>query len=164
VARVCLLLGVVPVFVPPRETGFQAAIESFNGLWQAKVWARFRHPDLPGLEAHSARYIAAHRRRAAARIEAAPPRRPFPRDARLDLRAHPQGRLIFLRRTDARGEVELLGRRFVAAPHWQNRLVRAQVDLAAQRIDFFSLRRRAPREQPLLGQVPYILPRRRFND
>ena len=164
VTRVCLLLGVVPVFVPPRETGFQAAIESFNGLWQAKVWARFRHPDLPGLQAHSARYIAAHRRRAAARIEAAPPRRPFPRDARLNLQAHPRGRLIFLRRTNAQGEVELLGHRFVADPHWHNRLVRAEVDLAAQRIDFFSLRRRAPQEQPLLGQVPYVLPRRRFND
>jgi hypothetical protein len=32
VARACLGLGVVPVFVPPRETGFQAAIEGFNGL------------------------------------------------------------------------------------------------------------------------------------
>jgi len=40
VTRTCLSLGVIPVFVPPRETGFQAAIEGFNGLWQAKVWAR----------------------------------------------------------------------------------------------------------------------------
>ena len=55
VTRVSLLLGVVPVFVPPRETGFQAAIESFNGLWQAKVWARFQHTSLEGLQAQSAR-------------------------------------------------------------------------------------------------------------
>ena len=92
VARACLSLGVVPVFVPPRETGFQAAIEGFNGLWQAKVWARFQHASLAGLQAQSARYVAAHRQRAAARIEAAPARRPFPRRWRLDLQAHPQGR------------------------------------------------------------------------
>lgn len=30
VIRPCLALDVVPVFVPPRETGFQAAIEAFN--------------------------------------------------------------------------------------------------------------------------------------
>ena len=55
VARTCLSLGVVPVFVPPREAGFQAAIEGFNGLWQAKVWARFEHASLEGLQAQSAR-------------------------------------------------------------------------------------------------------------
>ena len=42
VTRLCLQLGVTPVFAPPRETGFQAAIESYNGRWQAKVWRRFR--------------------------------------------------------------------------------------------------------------------------
>src|SRR4029453_6505337 len=47
VMRLCLSLQVVPVFVPPRETGFQATIESFNGRWQAKVWARFHHESLP---------------------------------------------------------------------------------------------------------------------
>ena len=44
VIRLCLSLGVVPVLVPPRETGFQAMIESYNGWWQAKVWSRFQHP------------------------------------------------------------------------------------------------------------------------
>src|SRR5260370_538114 len=42
VIRICLQLGVTPVFAPPREPGFQAAIENFNGRWQAKVWCRFR--------------------------------------------------------------------------------------------------------------------------
>ena len=54
VMRLCLGLGVVPVFAPPRETGFQATIESFNGRWQAKVWARFTHESLEGLAARRA--------------------------------------------------------------------------------------------------------------
>lgn len=31
VMRLCLALGVTPVFAPPLETGFQAVIENFNG-------------------------------------------------------------------------------------------------------------------------------------
>jgi hypothetical protein len=41
VSRLCLALQVIPVFAPPREPGFQNAIEGFNALWQTKVWQRF---------------------------------------------------------------------------------------------------------------------------
>ena len=164
VARACLSLGVVPVFVPPRETGFQAAIEGFNGLWQAKVWARFQHPSLEALQAQSARYVAAHRHRAAARIEAAPGRRPFPRSWRLDLQAHPQGRLVFLRRSNGQGEVQLLGRALAVDPLWQHRLVRADVDLTKCRIRCYTLRRRAADQQPMVKETRYALPRRPFSE
>jgi len=43
VIRICLQLGVTPVFAPPQEPGFQAAIENFNGRWQAKVWSSFHY-------------------------------------------------------------------------------------------------------------------------
>jgi putative transposase len=164
VMRLCLSLGVVPVFAPPRETGFQAAIESYNGRWQAKVWARFVHDSLDGLGQRSGKFVAAGRLRAAARIEAAPPRRPFPKGWRLDLQARPKGRLIFLRRTDAQGGVELLGHRFEVDPLWPHRLVRAEVDLDANRIRFFALRRREPKHQPQLREVSYTLLRRRFQE
>jgi hypothetical protein len=164
VARTCLGLSVVPVFVPPRETGFQAAIEGYNGRWQAKVWARFHHESLRGVQAQSARYVAAHRQRCAARIEAAPARRPFPRGWQLDLQAHPQGRMVFLRRSNEHGEVQLLGRTFAVGPLWQHRLVRADVDLARRRVRFYTLRRRAPEQQPMVKQTRYELPRRPFSE
>ena len=72
VSRLCLSLGVVPVFVPPRESGFQSAIENYNGTWQAKVWARFEHADLDGLADRSRRHVAALRRHRADRIESGP--------------------------------------------------------------------------------------------
>ena len=81
VIRFCLAAEVVPVFAPPRETGFQAAIESFNGLWQRKVWARLANPSLAQLAERSERYIAASRVRHAVRIEGAPSRRPLPVDS-----------------------------------------------------------------------------------
>jgi hypothetical protein len=164
VMRLCLGLGVVPVFAPPRETGFQAAIESLNGRWQAKVWARFTHESLEGLRSRSDRYVAAGRARAVARIEGAPHRRPFPEVWSLDLQARPRGRLVYLRRTGAQGAVELLGRQFEVDASWPHRLVRAEVDLDAGMLRFHALRRREPDRQPLLREVAYRLPHRRFKE
>jgi hypothetical protein len=66
----------------------------------------------------------------------------------LDLQVHPQGRLVFLRRSNAHGEVQVLGRTFAVDPLWPHRRVRAEVDLKARRIRFSTLRRRAPDQQP----------------
>lgn len=164
VSRLCLSLGVVPVFAPPNETGFQAAIESFNGRWQAKVWNRFEHKTLRFLQNRSGKYVAAARQRNAARIESAPPRRPFPKRWRLDLQKHPQGTITFIRRTNDKGRVNLLGHTFAIDRNWLHRLVRAEVDLSAGTIRIHALRRRVPTEQPLLNQLPYELPKRKFKE
>ena len=160
--RLLLGLSVVPVFAPPREPGFQAAIESLNGRWQAKVWGRFWSPELVDLEARSAAWIAATRARSAMRIEAAPPRLPFPADWRSDPATPPAGRIVFLRRTSVRGDVEILGRRFQVDPRWAHRLVRAEADLTAGRLRCYALRRREPADQPLLCDLPYELAMRRI--
>ncbi len=164
VIRVCLNLKVTPVFAVPTEHGFQAAIESFNGRWQAKVWLRFEHRSLRGLKSRSARYIAAARQRSAARIESAPPRRPFPKRWKLDLQKQPRGTIIYLRRTNDKGRVSILGHSFDIDRHWLHRLVRAEVDLTANQIRFLALRRRQPTDQPLLKEVPYFLPRKLFKE
>jgi transposase-like protein len=153
VSRLCLSLKVTPVFVPPREMGFQAAIEGFNGSWQSRVWARFQHKDLAELQRHSDCHVTALRRHRAARLEAAPRRRPFPPDWELDMQTLAQGRLIYLRRTSATGTVEVLGRSFEVDRQWANRLVRVEVDLKAGRLRIYRLRRREPMEQPLLKEI-----------
>jgi len=162
VTRLCLSLGITPVFVPPREPGFQASLENFNGRWQAKVWARFEHESLAMLQTRSHQYILAARARAASRIEGAPPRRCFPVDWKLDLQAALRGRIIYLRRTNDTGYASMLGYSFVTAPDWNHRLVRAEVDLDAEKIRFFALRRREPTWQPLLGEIDHRFPQRRF--
>jgi transposase-like protein len=164
VIRVCLSLSVVPVFVPPRETGFQAMIESYNGWWQAKVWSRFPHADLRDLQGRSAKYVAALRRQRAARIEAAPDRHPFPADWELNLKKRPRGRLVYLRRTNGLSEVTLLGQTWPLGQVWPNRLVRCEVDLDRDKIRFFTLRRKEPTSQPQILEVDYRLPNRGFQD
>lgn len=164
VIRMCLSLDVVPVFSVPNETGFQAAIESFNGRWQAKVWNRFQHSRLHDLKQRSGRYITASRERSAVRIEAAPPRTPIPDNWCLNLQTKPSGKIVFLRRTNGNGSLEILGHRFLVDHDWVHRLVRAEVDLDLQCIQFFALRRRAPHDQPLLNKVHYQLPNKVFQE
>src|SRR3954449_13301876 len=129
VLRVCLSLGVVPVLVPPRETGFQAMIESYNGWWQTKVWSRFQHDSLADLQGHSQRYVTALRKQRAARIESAPERRAFPAEWKLNLKKRPGGRLVYLRRSNPDSAVSLLGQTWPLGRVWPNRLVRCEVDL-----------------------------------
>ena len=163
VMRFCLALGVTPVFAPPLETGFQAIIENFNGLWQQKVWARFHHENLTALSAASQRFTQAYRRHLAQRRDHEPPRQPFPKNWSIDWQRPPTGTLIYLRRTNEFGSVKILGHSWQVDPLWCHRLLRCHVDLIHHRIDFYRLRRREPTEQPLIKTLPYQLPQRRFD-
>ena len=164
VIRLSVSLGVVPVFVPPNEMGFQAMIESYNGWWQARVWARWQHANLVALQERSLRHVRALRQHRAARIEAAPSRRAFPADWQLDLKKRPGGRLVYLRRSNPQGEVNLLGHTWKVSEVWPGRLVRCEVDLDKNKIRFFTLRRKEPTSQPQILEVDYRLPNRGFQD
>lgn len=164
VTRLCLSLGVTPVFAPPRETGFQADIESFNGRWQDGVWNRFRFVDLAQVGRQSEKYVAASRQKYATRIQDAPARRRFPKNWRLNLQRPLRGTVIFLRRTDTQGEVRLLGHTFLADSEWCSRLVRAEVDLDRQQIRLYALRRREPQIHRHLSTHSYRPPRTAFQD
>jgi hypothetical protein len=161
VVSLCLQLKVTPVFAPPAEHGLQNLIESFNALWQAKVWHRFEHPHLAGLRGRSDRFIAALQRRWAARNESGPLRRPFPRHWQFDRQRPLAGEIIFIRRTDAQGCLSVLGHRWELDPAWCFRLVRAEVDLNTHQIRCYRLRRQAPEEQPLIKTIPYRFPQKR---
>lgn len=159
VIRFCLAAGVVPVFAPPREMGFQASVEALNGRWQRSVWDRAWAPGLDALRLRSAGFVAGWRAARAPRIEAAPVRRPFPEPAP-DPGRPPRGRMVFLRRTGPGGGVEILRRRYPVSEAWPHRLVRAELDLDRRRIRFFALRRREPAEQPLIGECSFEPPER----
>jgi hypothetical protein len=135
-----------------------------NGWWQARVWSRFRHPDLGTLQERSRRHVQALRRHRAARVEAAPGRRPFPAGWQFQPRKRPGGRLAYLRRSNGHSEVTLFGRTWSLAELWPHRLVRAEVDLDKDKIRFFRLRRREPGSQPQILEVDYRLPNRGFQE
>ncbi len=158
VTRLCLALGVVPVFAPPREPGLQNAIEGFNGLWQSKVWQRHHCPTVAALRRVSATYIKAHRAKTAHRRDHGPERRKIPKGFTWDATAPLRGSMIFIRRSDEHGIVNLLARAYHVDQNWAHRLVRCDVDFTNQRIRFYALRRREPSVQPLLHEVTYAHP------
>ena len=153
-----------PVFAPPREPGFQAEVEAYNGRWESRVWRRFHHQDLASLQRRSQAFLRAAIERSAPRIAAAPARRPVPASFVPDLQQPLQGTVIFLRRADSQGRVECLGHRWLADRNWPHRLVRVEVDLTAGRVRLFALRRREPGTQPLLKTLKYRVPTHRFMD
>lgn len=158
VTRLCLSLAVTPVFAVPREFGIQSAIESYNNRWQQKVWQRFCMTTFAEVGAYSARYVAAVRQKNKQRQEAAPTRRLFPADWNEPSPLQRTGCLMFLRRTSEAGHVHLLGHDFPVSATWPNRLVRCEVDLAADVIRFYGLRRQEPQQQRLLQESKYRLP------
>jgi transposase len=162
IVRLCLELGVTAVFAPPREMGFQAAIEQYNGQWQKRVWGRRTYRSLKEVQVYSARYVEALRQHRASRIESAPARHRIPADWQCNLQQVVPGTVIFIRRTSDKGTVSLLEKTYQVDPQWVHRLVRCEMRLHEERIQFFALRRRAPEEQPLLNEVHYLPPKNGF--
>jgi transposase-like protein len=158
VSRFCLSLGVIPVFVPPHETGFQASIESYNGRWQKGVWQRFRFENLNAVQLQSEKYVKATRDKNASRRDATPPRWEFPRDWQLNYQQPPKGKVIFIRRTNAQGHLDVMGHHWILECIGPHRLVRAEVHLTKNKIDFYRLRRREPDDQQHLGTAEYRFP------
>lgn len=164
VTRMCLSLRVIPVFAPPLSRGFQPDIEAFNRRWQDVNWSRFEYRQRDQLSAQSDRFVAAHRQRYAVRIEDAPARRPFPKNWKLDLQQPLGGTVVYIRETNAQGQVALLGHTFNASPVWVHRLVRADVDLTRRQIRIHALRRRDPHNHLLLATHQYKPPTKRFQE
>ena len=154
IVRLCLALGVVPVFVPPRESGFQAGIEHFNGLWQRQVWERFAFRSLAEVCHRSARFVQAYvGRLTQTGAQERAPRRNFTGPGQPDYTALPCGRVVFLRRTNAHGAIEVLSHRLRVDPNWPHRLLRCELELPNQILRCYRLRRRSPTEQPLVANL-----------
>ncbi|MGE5754739.1 MAG: hypothetical protein ACM35G_03330, partial [Planctomycetaceae bacterium] len=164
VMRLCLSLGVVPVFIPPRAPGFQALMAGSNGPWPAQVGAWFTHGSLADVQEPARLDVRAVRRRRADRIESAPERGPLPQAWRLILPAPPQGRVVYLRRTKASGAVALVGRSFPMDVHGIHRLGRVEFAGDTGRRRFFALRRRGAVVQPTLSGACHPILMRRFKE
>jgi len=162
VIRCCLSLGVIPVFTPPRETGFQASIESYNGRWERAVWKRFRFKSLAAAQRQSEVYVEAMRTKNWERHETAPTRWRIPKDWTLNYSARPKGKVIFIRRTTDEEYVETMGHWWLVPGAGGHKLVRAEVDLTKNTISFYRLRRREPNVHELLAHAKYLFPNKTF--
>jgi hypothetical protein len=161
VIRVCLSLDVIPVFVPPRETGFQANVERYNGMWQRGVWDRFCFKSWQALLKQSKGYVEAYRDKRQALTDATPSRYEIPNGWQIKYDEPLRGTIIFIRRTNDKGVVNVLGNGWVVDKNWVHRLVRAEVKIDENVINFYRLRRRDPTDQLLLSVADYHLPNKK---
>lgn len=58
--RFCLACRVIPVFTPERQPAANAQVERYNGLWQEKVWQRYRFRTLRHLRVRSHAFQVAY--------------------------------------------------------------------------------------------------------
>ncbi|MDI3462317.1 MAG: hypothetical protein OJF50_001138 [Nitrospira sp.] len=58
--RFCLACRVIPVFTPERQPAANARVERYNGLWQEKVWQRYRFRTLRHLRVRSHAFQVAY--------------------------------------------------------------------------------------------------------
>ena len=134
VMRLHLLLGIHLVFIPQGEPGRNAAVESFNSIWQERVLHRHRCPTLHALRRTSERFLQyyhyqkPHRgltqkengTRFPGRLRDRTWRilKHLPRRFRLDRYQDPRGnlalpiakgRISFIRKVDSHGRIEFNG-------------------------------------------------------
>jgi len=157
-------LGVTPVFAPPRETGFQASIESDNGRWQNGVWNRLHFKNLHDVQRQSDLDVEAVRCQNHERHENAPTRWQFPEGWTLDDATKPKGKVIFIRRSTDDEYVEVMGHGWHVQGAGAHKLVRADVDLTKNNILFDRIRRREPNVHELLANAEYHFPKKTFKE
>jgi hypothetical protein len=58
--RFCLACRVIPVFTPEHRPASNAQVERYNGLWQEKVWKRYRFRTIGQLRARSQAFQKAY--------------------------------------------------------------------------------------------------------
>ena len=161
VIRMCLSLGVTPVFPRPEKPASRrqwrtttAAGKQKSGRVSSTTRFRASRPSPNGLSLPR----GCDRRRGSIRPNAGRSR------ATRKSTCKPRGSVIFLRRTDAEGHVSLLGHTFNVSATWTNRLVRTEVDLDEKQVRFYALRRREPTWQPLLKTHGYQPPDWHFTE
>lgn len=147
--RLALYLGIELIFTPPAEPKRNGLVEGLNGLWASKFWARHHFRSLPevvrksqqftdwyahhyfppalaGLTPAQAQRRVKRQRLTPAQVRTLPV--PVPLTA---------GRLHFIRRVSATGEISFLGETWKVGKRLAHQYVWATVSTRAQRLTLY---------------------------
>jgi len=146
VVRLCLFVGIQPLFIPIYEAKRNYWIESFHSLWVQAFWSRQEFRDLAHVQAEVPTFIRwYHTRYQPPCLHGKTPaqiRRGF-QPIRLTVplrRLIPEtlpitaGRIHFIRKVDLNGRIRLLNETWTVGRHWIGEYVWATVDTAAQNL------------------------------
>jgi len=143
--RFCLACRVIPVFTPERRPASNAIVERYNGLWQQKVWQRYRFRSLQELRTQSQAFQDAYNaylksrliRQGKAALFGTRLRR-LPQRIRLQ---HPlplcRGQIWFIRRIDEDGHIEILNETIRLPKRYAHEFVRGVVRTGPQTLSVY---------------------------
>ena len=169
--RLALYLGLELLFTPPAEPKRNGMVEGLNGLWARSFWERnhfgsvaevvrksrkftdwYTHtycpPALDGLTPAQAQHAVKRQRLTPAQARALPQHLPIT-----------AGRLHFIRRVSAEGEVSFLGERWKVSKRLAHEYVWATVITHAQRLEIYH-RCSERGEARLVKTYAYAIPER----
>ena len=118
VVRLCLYLGVEPVFIAARKPWMNGTIEDFNGDFERKLWQREQFKDLKHLRREAKIFLKRHNssqdwKHRNASLEAIADRK-IPKDFEIDTNNLPitEGEVHFIREVKKEGKINVLNEDF----------------------------------------------------
>jgi hypothetical protein len=149
--RLALYLGIELVFIPTREPKRNSLVERVNGLWASaffdkdhfrsvmdvkrkrgrflRWYENYAPPALAGLSVKEASRQVRHRKLRQTEVERLPEQLPL---------VH--GRIHFVRRVDAQGQIDILKERFRLSKRLRGQYVWATIDLKPQTLSVYHRR------------------------
>lgn len=167
--RLGLYLGIELVFVPPAEPTRNGVVEGVNSLWARSFWNRYRFRSLRAVVSRSPQFVTwylthyhppalegrtpaqAHRTTRQLRLT----RQPI--HTLPDHLPIPAGRIHFIRRVTAAGEIRFLGETWKVGKRFAHQYVWATVSTQSQRVEI-PYRRAAQAAAKLVRSFAYHIP------
>lgn len=162
VVRLCLYVGIQPVFIPFYCSFYNAHVESYQGLWQAEVFERFTFaaPDEFAAEMERFREAFSSYRAYERNLHQRPTRHQGTRRCLPADMEQPKmvtlsfGRVHFIRRVSDEGLIEILNETFRVPRDLANDYVWATIDTQSQTLMVHHQGNKEQKSIPVL-QVPY---------
>ena len=134
VVRLCLHLGIEPVFIAPSKPWMNGTIEDFNGDFGVKLWEREQWTDLEDIRREAKTFLMRHNNRQdwkyrKANLEAIPHRK-LPEDFEIGADSLPitEGKVHFIRQVKGDGTISGLNEDFDAGESLVHEYVWATID------------------------------------
>ncbi len=143
VVRLCLHLGVEPVFIAPRKPWMNGSIEGFNGDFGEKLWEREQFRDLEHIRGEAKIFLMRHNNRQDWKCrktdpEAVPQRR-IPEDFEINTNNLPitEGKVHFIRQVKESGTISVLNEDFDVGESLVHEYVWATIDTKQEQMRIY---------------------------
>lgn len=165
--RLLLYLGVEPIFIPPGEPKRNHLVERANGIWAKSFWEKDHFSSLRQVQRKAPRFLTWYESYAppslhGKTVKQATAEQRLPQLRRQQITRIPRelpltaGRLHFIRRVDAKGEINILKEQWKVSKTIIGDYVWATLDL--QRKELLIYHRHSLRSKPeLLRQYEYTI-------